>query len=194
MDKIKQYYMETLTFKTPQEFRKWLTKNYEREEGIWVRFFNKGSGVNSMTYMEALDEALCFGWIDGQVKKDAPESRVARFTHRRKGSVWSKRNVDNVERLKKEGKMMPSGLKEVEEAKKDGRWEIAYGSQVDFELPADFLSEVNKNKKTKEFLEKLNKGNKYAIYWRLQTAKKPEVRERRMKKILEMLSNGKSLY
>lgn len=186
--------MEILIFKTPKKFREWLEKNHTREEGILLRLFRKNSGIKSITYQEALDEALCFGWIDGQVKKDGDiNSWTQRFTHRRKGSLWSKRNVENAERLIKNGRMMPSGLEEIEKAKADGRWESAYGSHVNFTLPEDFILEVRKSKKAQEFLEKLNKSNQYAIYWRLHTAKRPETREKWKKKFLEMLSKGEKI-
>lgn len=171
-----------------------MLKNSANFDGIWLKLYRKNSGVKSISYQEALDVALCFGWIDGQVKKlDDADSRVQRFTPRRKGSTWSQRNVENVSRLIKAGQMTPAGQKEIDEARKDGRWEIAYGSQVDFKIPEDFLLELKKNNKAEKFFNDLNRSNKYAIYWKLQTAKRPETKEKWKKKFLEMLSKGEKI-
>lgn len=142
-----------------------------------------------MKSAEAIDEALCYGWIDGQAKKYDEKSWLNKFTPRRKASLWSKRNRENVERLISSGKMTGAGLKEVEAAKSDGRWDRAYDSPSTMEVPEDFLKELSKNKKAKQFFDTLNKANLYAITWRLQTAKKQETRDRWKKKILEMLKN-----
>ena len=147
-----------------------------------------------MTYAEGLDEALCCGWIDGQLDKYDEKSWLRKFTPRRSKSVWSKRNIEHVNRLIQAGKMKLAGLKEVEAAKADGRWERAYDSPSAMQVPEDFLKELSKDKKAKAFFETLNKANTYAIAWRLQTAKKPETREKRMKAILEMLKRGEKLH
>lgn len=183
-----------LTFPEVSQWKKWLDQNHEQAEGAWIRFFKKESKVTGVTYAKVLDEALCYGWIDGQVKKYDEQSWIQKFTPRRPRSVWSKRNVEHVKRLTKAGRMKPAGLKQVEAAQADGRWEKAYDSPANMETPEDFLKELAKNKKAKAFFETLNKTNKYAINWRLQTAKKPETREKRMKKILEMLANGEKFH
>ena len=182
------------SFKTSKEWRSWLTKHHATPEGIWLRFFKKASGVKSITYAEALDEALCFGWIDGQLKKYDAESWLQKFTPRRKKSVWSKRNRDDVARLIEERRMTAAGLKEVEMAKADGRWEGAYDSPKNMQVPADFLRELKKDKKAFAFFQTLNKANTYAVAWRLQTASKPETREKRMQAILQMFGQGKKLH
>lgn len=128
------------------------------------------------------------------MKKNDDKSWIQRFTPRRPKSVWSKRNVEYVERLSALGKIKPSGLKKIEEAKADGSWAKAYDSPKNMEIPNDFLKKLNKNKKAKMFFETLNKANKYAIAWRLQTAKKPETRSKRMNIILEMLSEEKKFH
>jgi uncharacterized protein YdeI (YjbR/CyaY-like superfamily) len=183
-----------LSFETSVDFRNWLENNYEDQTGIWLRIFKKDSGVPSINYALALDEALCYGWIDGQVKKIDEQSYIQKFTPRRLRSMWSKRNIENVKRLKKEGRMRPPGIKEVERAKADGRWENSYDSPSNMTVPEDFLKELSKDKKAAEFFNTLNKINKYSIAWRLQTARKPETRAGRMKVILEMLSKGKSFH
>jgi uncharacterized protein YdeI (YjbR/CyaY-like superfamily) len=182
------------SFKTPKEWRSWLTKHHAKPEGIWLRFFKKASGVKSITYAEALDEALCFGWIDGQLKTDDTKSWLQKFTPRRSRSIWSKRNREHIARLIKEKRMTAAGLQEIEMAKKDGRWDGAYDSPKNMQVPADFLRELKKDKNAYAFFQTLNKANIYAIAWRLQTPKKPETRERRMQALLQMLRQGKKLH
>jgi uncharacterized protein YdeI (YjbR/CyaY-like superfamily) len=182
-----------LHFKTEKAFRQWLTKNHAGSDGIWLRFFKKASEIKSLTYAEALDHALCYGWIDGQRKPFDELSWIHRFTPRRPQSGWSKTNTDHVERLIKAGLMTAAGLREVEAAKKDGRWERAYPSSKNAVPPEDFLNELGKNKKAKAFFESLNRANVYSIIYRLHTAKKPETREKRMKAILAMMAEGKKL-
>ena len=143
-----------------------------------------------MTYSQALDQALCFGWIDGQKKPYDDQSWLTRFTPRRPKSGWSKINTQHAERLIKSGEMTPAGLKEVNAAKADGRWKTAYDSFGKAIVPDDFLREVAKNKKAKAFFETLNKTNLYSIVYRLQTAKKPETRERWKRRIIQMLARG----
>ena len=181
-------------FKKASDWKKWLEKNHAKSMGIWLRFFKKGSGIPSVTYAEALDEALCYGWIDSQLQKYDEVSYLQKFTPRRAKSIWSKRNIEHVARLVKEGRMQPAGKREMEAARTDGRWEIAYDSSGTMEVPADFLKELSKNKKAKAFFESLNRANTYAIAWRLQTAKRPQTRARRMKALLEMLKAGKKLH
>lgn len=186
--------MKVVAFKTPNAFEKWLAKNHNKATGIWLRFFRKDSGKATITYKEAVDEALCYGWIDGQANKYDDESWIQKFTPRGPRSIWSKRNTANIERLTSLEKMRPSGLEEVEKAKADGRWAKAYDSPKDMQLPDDFMKQLFKNKKAKTFFETLNKTNKYAIGWRLQTAKKPETKEKRIKMIVEMLSKGQKFH
>lgn len=186
--------LKTLSFKTQKTFEKWLDKNRDTEKGIWLRLFKKDSGEKTITHAEALDEALCYGWIDGQANKYDDISWVQKFTPRSGKSIWSKRNTDNIERLTALGKMKPAGLAEVEKAKADGRWANAYNAASEMIIPEDFMKRLSKNKKAKTFFESLNRANKYSIAWRLQTAKKPETREKRMKAILEMMAEGKKFH
>jgi len=181
-------------FPSPKEWHQWLSKNHATVEGVWLKFHKKHSGLKSINYAEAVEEALCFGWIDGHVKPFDANSWIQKFTPRRAKSIWSKRNTERVTRLIEQGRMKPAGLKEIEAAKSDGRWQKAYDSPVNMTAPDDFLKVLTKNKKAKQFFDSLNKTNKYAINWRLQTAKKPETREKRMKVILEMLAKGEKFH
>jgi uncharacterized protein YdeI (YjbR/CyaY-like superfamily) len=183
-----------VSFQSSQEWEEWLAENHTQPGGVWLRFFRKGSGRPTVTHDEALDAALCYGWIDGQAKKYDELSWLHKFTPRRAGSVWSRRNTEHVERLTREDRMKPAGLAEVEAAKADGRWTRAYDSSSKMTVPEDFLEEVSKNKEAKAFFKTLNKANTYAIAWRLQTAKKPETREKRMKAILTMLAKGEKFH
>ncbi len=183
-----------IAFESPPEWAEWLAANHTQATGIWLRFFKKSSGVTSISYAEALDEALCYGWIDGQANKYDDGSWLQKFTPRRKKSIWSKINTQHVERLVKEGKMKAAGLKVIEAAKQDGRWQQAYDSQKNLTIPEDFLEKLEKDSKAKSFFETLNKTNLYSIAFRLQTAKKAETREKRMKAILEMLSKGEKFH
>lgn len=181
-------------FKTPADWEKWLESHHTDISGIWLRLAKKGSGLKCITYAEALEVALCYGWIDSQTRKYDEQSFIQKFTPRRSRSVWSQINVAHIERLTREGRMKPAGLREVERAKQDGRLDVAYGSQSTMEVPADFLKELKKDTKAYEFYKTLNRSNTYAIAWRLHTAKKPETRQRRVKKFLDMMKNREKLY
>jgi len=182
------------SFATPHAWRAWLEKNHAHSDGLWLRLFKKTSGKQTLNYDQALDEALCFGWIDGQKKGHDDESWVQKFTPRRARSMWSKRNREHIARLIKEKRMTAAGRKQVEAAKKDGRWDSAYDSPKNMEIPADFMKVMKKDKKAEAFFKTLNRANLYAIAWRLQTAKKPETREKRMKTLLEMLARGEKFH
>ena len=181
-------------FSSAAAWRSWLAKQHARSSGIWLRLYKKGSGKKTVTYAEALDEALCFGWIDGQKDKYDAESFLQKFTPRRPKSVWSKRNREHVARLIKEKRMKPAGKREVDAAKKDGRWDNAYDSGSAMAVPEDFLKELKKDAGAYEFFKTLNKANAYGIAWRLQTAKKPQTRARRMEALLAMLSQRRKLH
>lgn len=183
------------SFASSKKWKEWLSKNYARSNnGIWLRIYKKDSGEATVTYDEALDEALCFGWIDGQKKAYDEKSWLQKFTPRRSKSIWSKKNKTRVGRLIEEKRMQQSGLKEIEAAKKDGRWEKAYDSPAQMKIPDDFLSLLKKDRQAYEFFKTLNKANTYAIAWRLQTAKKPETREKRMQVILDMMKKRQKLH
>jgi uncharacterized protein YdeI (YjbR/CyaY-like superfamily) len=191
--KPKQEY-EVISFTDVKKWNNWLSKNHHKTDGIWLRFFKKDSGVKTITYIMALEEALCFGWIDGQVKKYDDKSWIQKFTPRRAKSMWSKRNVERAEQLISLKRMKPAGIMEINKAKEDGRWGSAYDSPSMMNIPDDFLKKLSENKKASKFFETLNRINKYTIAWRLQTATKPEIRQKRMSQILEMLSKNEKFH
>ena len=186
--------MKTLAFKSSSAFREWLDTNHNKSDGLWLRIFKKSSGKASVTYQEALDHALCYGWIDGQKKPYDEHSWVQKFTPRRAQSAWSKINTERAEHLINAGQMQQAGLEAVGAAKSDGRWQKAYDSQRNSSVPEDFLKALAKSKKAKAFFETLNKSNVYSIVYRLQTAKKSETREKRMRTILEMMNRGEKFH
>lgn len=194
MTKTKTQLELIIVFRTQNKWRNWLSKNHTSFNGAWLRLYKKESGIKSVNHDQALEETLCFGWIDGQLKSYDEKSFLQKFTPRRNGSIWSKRNTEIIERLIKEGKMHSSGLKEVEKAKADGRWMQAYNSPSNMNVPDDFLTELSKRPKAPAFFKTLNKANTYAIAWRLQTAKKTETRRKRMRTIIEMLDQNKKFY
>lgn len=183
-----------LSFRSVKSWEAWLAKNHAQSGGVWLRIFKKDSGEKTVTYAEALEGALCYGWIDGLKRPYDAVSFLQRFTPRRPRSVWSKVNTEHVERLTKAGRMKPAGLLAVSAAKDDGRWAKAYDSPKNAVVPEDFLRELKKDKAAHAFYETLNRANTYAIAYRLGTAKKPETRERRIRDILEMLANGKKFH
>lgn len=181
-------------FVTTQAWHVWLEKNQKRSAGLWLRIYKKESGKKTVTYAEALDEALCYGWIDGQRKAYDDESFLQMFTPRRAKSMWSKRNVEHIKRLIKEKRMTTTGQAEVDAAKADGRWEKAYDGSSTMKVPQDFLRALRKDKKAYAFFKTLNKTNTYAIAWRLHTAMKPETRARRMESLLTMMKEGRKIH
>lgn len=182
--------LPTIAFTTSEAFETWLVKNHNNSTGLWLKIFKKDSGIKTISYAEALDVALCYGWIDGQKKAYDEQAYLQKFCPRREKSIWSKINIGHVERLINEGRMRAAGLKAVEKAKADGRWDKAYDSPSKMTIPEDFLKELSKNKKAEEFFQTLNKTNLFSIGFRLQTAKKQETREKRLKEIIEKLARG----
>lgn len=186
--------MKTISFASAGDFRAWLSKNHCQADGILLRIYKKDSGTGTVTYAEALDQALCFGWIDGQKRPYDQQSWLQHFTPRRRNSGWSKTNTKHAERLIATGEMAPAGLREVNTAKADGRWQAAYDFFGKATVPDDFLKRIARNKKAKAFFATLNKTNLYSIVYRLQTAKKPETREKRMQAIIEKLARGEKFH
>lgn len=183
-----------LPFQSQKKWKDWLFKNHSQSNGVWIQLYKKDSGVKSINHSQALEEALCFGWIDGQAKSYDEHSYLQKFTPRRQRSIWSKRNTEIIERLVQEDRLHPAGLAEMEKAKADGRWSNAYDSPSKMKIPDDFLAQLSKNNKALKFFNTLNKTNTYAIAWRLQTAKKPETRQRRIKTIIDMLEQNKKFH
>jgi uncharacterized protein YdeI (YjbR/CyaY-like superfamily) len=186
--------LEIVTFRSPADFRKWLVANHRQPDGVWLRICKKAAKESSVTYAEALDEALCFGWIDGQKQSHDASSWLQKFTPRRRKSGWSKINTQHAERLIQAGRMKPPGHAEINAAKEDGRWTAAYDSPSKSAIPEDFLAALRKNKTAAAFFETLNRANLFAIAYRLQTAKKPETRQKRMDLILAMLAKRTPLH
>lgn len=186
--------MQLSFFATPAEFRVWLSQNHATVPELWVAIAKKGTGIASMTYAEALDEALCFGWIDGLKKNHDPSHFQQRFTPRKSRSLWSRTNVQHAERLVDEGRMMPSGHAQMEAAKRDGCWVAAYDGGARSTVPGDLQAALDVEPRVAAFFASLSGANRYAILFRLQTANKPELRNKRLAVILAMLREGRVFH
>lgn len=184
----------TLPFESKKKWADWLAKQHNKSNGVWLKLGKKGTGIPSVTYEEALDVALCYGWIDGQKKGFDNQFWLQKFTPRGAKSIWSKINTEKAEKLIAGGEMKPAGLKAIEAAKQDGRWDGAYESQKNISVPEDFLSALEKNKKAKTFFATLKSANRYAFLFRLKTAKKAETREKRIRQFVEMLEKGETFH
>jgi len=182
-----------LPFESKRKFADWLAKNHDKSTGLWLKIAKKATGISTVTYAEALDVALCYGWIDGQKGSFDEQYFLQKFTPRRPKSIWSKINVEKVAGLIASGEMKPAGLKAVEAAKQDGRWAAAYSSQKNIVVPADFQSALEKNKKAKAFFETLTSAKRYSFLFRIETAKKVETRKKRIRQFVEMLERGETL-
>jgi uncharacterized protein YdeI (YjbR/CyaY-like superfamily) len=184
----------SIPFASPAEWEDWLEDNHALSDGVWIRMAKKNAGIESVRYPEVLESALCFGWIDGRRQALDEQYFLQRFTPRRSRSKWSRINRETVERLIAQGRMNPAGLAEVERAKADGRWEAAYHGQRSITVPDDLERELDARPKAKAFFAVLSSQNRYAILYRLQDAKKPETRARRLEKFVAMLEAGESIY
>jgi uncharacterized protein YdeI (YjbR/CyaY-like superfamily) len=181
-------------FPSSSEWEQWLVDNHAGSEGVWVKMAKKDSGIESVRYPEVLEGALRFGWIDGRREALDEHYFLQRFTARRARSKWSRINRATAERLIAEGRMSPAGLAEVERAKADGRWEAAYHGQKSITVPDDLRRELDARPNAKAFFAELTSQNRYAILYRLQDAKKPETRARRLEKFVAMLEAGETIY
>ena len=181
-----------LPFESKNKFAEWLAKNHDKSAGAWLKLAKKDAEILSVTYKEAVNVALCYGWIDGQAKSFDDKYWLVKFTPRRPKSIWSQINTKRVEQLIASGEMKPSGLKAVEAAKQDGRWDAAYASQKNISVPADFQSALSKNEKAKAFFESLTGSKRYAFLFRIETAKKAETRMKRILQFVEMLEKGET--
>jgi uncharacterized protein YdeI (YjbR/CyaY-like superfamily) len=186
--------LPVLLFATPAELEAWLEENHAQSAGLWLKVAKKDSGERSVTYAEALELALCFGWIDSQKRGHDEKFFLQRFTPRRPRGRWSRINRDKAEALLAAGAMRPAGLAEVEAAKADGRWEAAYEGQRSAKVPPDLQRELDANDAACEFFAGLDGANRYAIVYRLEEAKKPETRERRLRKFVAMLERGEKIH
>jgi uncharacterized protein YdeI (YjbR/CyaY-like superfamily) len=186
--------LETRAFASAQEWDAWLREHHDTAAGVWIKFARKGSGVESVTYMEALHAALCFGWIDGQARGLDDAFYLQRFTPRRARSIWSKRNRGFATALIESGRMQPAGLREVERAKTDGRWDAAYDAPSTASVPDDLQAALDADPAAAGFFATLSSQNRYAVLHRIQTAKKPETRARRIEQFVAMLARGETLH
>lgn len=183
-----------LAFATVEEWEAWLDAEHGRSDGVWIKFAKKGSGVESVVYAEALDVALCYGWIDSQVSRYDERHYLQKFTPRRPRSKWSQLNREKIEALARQGRLRPAGLEQVELAKADGRWEAAYASPANVEVPDDLRHALDRSPRAAEFWAGLSKSNRFAVIYQLQDAKRPETRARRLEKFLGMLERGEKLH
>jgi len=177
-----------MTFATPKDLGQWLKVNHAIESELWVKIYKKNTGIQSVTWDDVVIEALCWGWIDGVKKSIDDQAYLQRITPRKARSNWSKRNTVHAERLISEGRMMESGIVHIRAAKADGRWENAYVVS-EIEVPADFLAALESKPNVIQFFDTLNKSSRYAIAYGLTSAKKPETRQRRFAKFMNMLVN-----
>ena len=177
-----------------KSWAKWLKTNHLKSSGLWLRLAKKASGTPSVTYAEAIEVALCYGWIDGQKQSHSAEAWLQKFTPRGRKSIWSKINREKALAMIENGEMQPAGLAEVERAKQDGRWQQAYDSPGNAIVPSDLQTALNKSPKAKAFFATLERRNRYAILWRVQTAKKAETRAKRIALFIGMLERGEKLH
>lgn len=182
-----------LAFEDGEAWERWLLANADAK-GLWLKIAKKEAGVVTVTYAEALDVALCHGWIDGQKRACDARCFLQRFTPRRAKSLWSKINIGHVERLTAAGRMRAGGQREIDAAKADGRWDAAYDGARSMETPPELAAALAKNRKAKAFFETLNSANRYAVCWRVQTAKKPETKAKRVEALVAMLARGEKLH
>jgi len=185
---------QTLTCATQAEWEGWLQTHGESSAGIWLCLAKKSSGHVTVTYPQALDSALCFGWIDGQKKAESDEFWLQRFSPRTARSIWSKINKEKALALVREGRMRPPGLRQIQLAQQDGRWEKAYASASNATVPGDLQMALDVNKQAKAFFETLDRRNRYAILFRIQNVKKAETRAKKIARFVDMLSNGEKFY
>jgi uncharacterized protein YdeI (YjbR/CyaY-like superfamily) len=183
-----------LSFEQPVAWAGWLAEHHASSRGVWLKLAKKASGAASITYAEALEVALCWGWIDGQKKGHDEGAWLQKFTPRGPRSIWSKVNREKVLALTAAGEMKPAGLAEVERARKDGRWEAAYDSPSRATVPEDLAAALAENARAQAFFATLNAQNRYAMIFRIQTAKKADTRARRIAQFVEMLARHEKLY
>ena len=181
-------------FEQQTDWANWLTENHVSSPGVWLQIAKKGGDVQSVSYEEAIEIALCFGWIDGQKQTHSEQFWLQKFTRRSAKSIWSKINKDKALALINAGKMKPAGLQEVERAQSDGRWDAAYDSASKAIVPSDFQTALNSNTRANDFFATLDRRNRYAILFRIQTAKKPETRAKKIAQFVEMLERNEKVH
>jgi uncharacterized protein YdeI (YjbR/CyaY-like superfamily) len=177
-----------------EAWRVWLDRHHADQPGVWLVLHKKGGRTTTLTYAQALDEALCFGWIDGQLARRDDDSYRQRFTPRRPGSAWSARNVEHVARLTEAGRMRPAGLAAVEAAKAQGRWQAAYRGQADLQIPPDLAQALAADPAAAATFDQLDAANRYAVVYRLNAVKRVTTRDRKLAEYVAMLARGESLH
>ena len=183
-----------LRFRSARTFETWLRKNHSASDGVWLEIAKPGAPESTVSYAEAVELALCYGWIDGQKKAQDATYWLQRFTPRRPRSLWSKVNRARAEALIAAGRMQASGQAEIDRARADGRWDAAYDSARTAAVPADLQAALDAQPKAGAFFSTLNAANRYAVLWRVQTAKKPETRARRIETLVAMLARGEKIH
>ena len=183
-----------LLLKDQKAWELWLSRNHDKSTGVWLRLAKKGSDIQSLTHAEALDSALCYGWIDAHKKPESPHAWLERFTPRSKRSIWSKINRQKATALAERGRMQPAGLSEMQRAQHDGRWEAAYDSPRSAAVPEDFQAALDKSAKAKAFFAILESRNRYAVLFRIQTVKKAETRARKISQFVAMLERHEKIH
>jgi uncharacterized protein YdeI (YjbR/CyaY-like superfamily) len=184
-----------LTVSDVAAWREWLAKHASGSEGVWLVLAKKGTTrPTSLTYDQALEEALCCGWVDGQLARRDDVTFRRRFTPRRGGSTWSKRNIAIIERLTAEGRMRPAGLRAVERAKADGTWDAAYGGAAGIEVPDDLKRALAADPRAADAFARLDKASRYSVLYRVTTARRPDTRARRIERLVEMLARGQVIH
>jgi uncharacterized protein YdeI (YjbR/CyaY-like superfamily) len=186
--------LPVVSFASASAWEQWLEEHHENADGLWLKFAKKGSATPSVSQAEAVETALCFGWIDGQAAPHDDTAWLQRFTPRRKRSKWSQINRDKATRLIAEGRMRPAGVEQVELARSDGRWEAAYEPQSTSTVPDDLAAALAQSPAAAAFFATLNRVNRYAILYRIHDAKRPETRARRIRKFVEMLERGEKIH
>ena len=181
-------------FRSQADWRAWLEKNHDDPDGVWVHFAKKGAAAATVTYDEALETALCFGWIDGQLRTHDEKTFVRKFTPRRARSIWSKVNRAKAEKLIASGDMTAAGLKAIERAREGGEWDSAYDSGKTATVPADLQAALDNSAPAATFFAKLDRANRYSVLWRIQTARTPALRTKRIAEILAMLKLKKVFH
>lgn len=183
-----------LLFRSKQDWAAWLEKHHRQGTGLWLRLAKKNSGLQSVSYSEALEVALCYGWIDGQKRPESEQAWLQKFLPRSDRSLWSKINRDKALVLIASGEMKPAGLEAVERAKKNGRWDAAYDSPKGASVPSDLQSALDANPRAQAFFQALDQANRYAVLWRIQTVKKAETRARKIEQFVAMLERREKLH
>ena len=186
--------LAVIAFASLRAWEDWLAAHHEDSPGLWLKIAKKGAGSTTVSYADAIEGALCFGWIDGQKGKLDDAHWLQRFTPRTRRSKWSKINREKAEQLTAEGRMQPAGLREVEAARADGRWDAAYQGQATATVPPDLARELDRNPAAREFFATLTGVNRYAILYRIQDATRPQTRARRIQKYVTMLNEHKTIY